>query len=200
MDRLGSGVNGKVIGTICLGNISTEFFRLLAPFDTKRIAFDPWKTQDEADKHGVTLVDLETLLRTSDAVVILAVLTQDTFHLINEERLAFMKPTSYLINLSRGPIVDEAALTKALMSGEIAGAGLDVFEVEPPEKENPLFALDNVVLTPHNIAWTDELALGMGRSALTAIKRISTGIVPEFVVNKEVLETPAFLAKLERWK
>ena len=197
---LGSGLNGKTIGTIGLGNIATEFFRLLAPFDARRIAFDPWKTQAEADLHGVTLVDLDTLMRESDAIVVMAVLTKDTHHLINAERLAMMKKSAYLINVSRGPIVDEEALISALKSGVIAGAGLDVFETEPPSRENALFTMENVVLAPHNIAWTDELALGMGRSAFSAIKAISRGEVPQFVVNKDVIESDAFQRKLARWR
>ena len=87
----------------------------------------------------------------------------------------------------------------ALSDGVIAGAGLDVFEVEPPQKDNPLFSMENVIVTPHNIAWTDELALGMGRSAFTAIRAISQGKIPQFVVNKEVLETEQFKKKLARF-
>ena len=200
LSGLGSGVNGKTIGTIGLGNIATEFFRLLAPFDARRIAFDPWKTQAEADLYNVTLVDLETLLRESDAIVVMAVLTKDTHHLINAERLAMMKKSAYLINVSRGPIVDEAALISALREGVISGAGLDVFETEPPANDNALFSMENVVLAPHNIAWTDELALGMGRSAFTAIKAISRGEIPQFIVNKDVIESPVFQKKLANWK
>ena len=109
-----------------------------------------------------------------------------------------MKPSAVIVNISRGPIIDEAALIDALESGAIAGAGLDVFETEPPAADNPLFSMRNVVLTPHNLSWTDELALGMGRSAFGAIKAVSNGLVPEFVVNKDVLTTPQFLDKLGR--
>ena len=200
MNGLGRGINGKTIGTIGLGNIATEFFRLLSPFDARRIAFDPWKTQAEADKFGVTLVDLETLLRESDAVIVMAILTPETKHLINAEKLAMMKPTSVILNLSRGPIVDEAALIAALQSGIIAGAGLDVFETEPTASDNPLLTMPNVTITPHNIAWTDELAYGMGKSAFTSIQAISRGEIPTYVVNKDVLETPQFLEKLARFK
>jgi D-3-phosphoglycerate dehydrogenase len=196
---LGMGLNGKTIGTVGLGNVATEFFRLLAPFDCTRLSFDPWKNQDEADAHKVTLVDLDTLTQKCDAIIVMAVLTPDTRHLISSKQLAQMKKTAILINLSRGPIVDEAALMSALSDGVIAGAGLDVFEVEPPQKDNPLFSMENVIVTPHNIAWTDELALGMGRSAFTAIRAISQGKIPQFVVNKEVLETEQFKKKLARF-
>ena len=130
----------------------------------------------------------------------MATLTPDTHHLINAEKIAQMKPSAFLINVSRGPIVDEAALIAALQNKKIAGAGLDVFEAEPPQANNPLLSMENVVVTPHNIAWTDELAWGMGTSSLGSIKSISRGEIPQFVVNKEVLENPQFLAKLERFK
>ena len=200
MNGLGRGINGKTIGTIGLGNIASEFFRLLSPFDAKRIAFDPWKTQAEADKFGVTLVDLETLLRESDAVIVMAILTPETKHLINASTIALMKPTAILLNLSRGPIVEEAALIKALQNGVIAGAGLDVFETEPPAAGNPLLTMANVTLAPHNIAWTDELAFGMGKSAFTSIQTISRGEIPTYVVNRDVIGTPQFQRKLDRFK
>ena len=197
---LGQGLNGKTVATIGLGNIATEFFRLLAPFDCKRISFDPWKRQEEADLHDVTLVDLDTVMSTADVVVVMAVLTPETKHMINASNLSKMKSNAILVNMSRGPIVDEQALIAALQSGQIAGAGLDVFETEPPAKDNPLFTMENVIVTPHNIAWTDELAYGMGRSAFASITAISKGQIPQFVVNKDVLETPQFLKKLEQFR
>lgn len=197
--NLGQGLNGKTVATIGLGNIGSEFFRLIAPFDCTRIAFDPWKTQAEADAIGVTLVDLDTLLSTADVVVVLATLTPDTKHMLNAPKLALMKSNAILVNISRGPIIDEVALIKVLESGSIAGAALDVFETEPPSKDNPLVRLENVIATPHNIGWTDELALGMGRSAFSSIKAISVGKIPQFVVNKDVLETAQFKKKLAQF-
>ena len=198
-DGLGQGLNGKTVGTIGFGNIGSEFFRLLSPFDCTRLSFDPWKTQAEADPHHVTLVDLDELLMRCDVIVVLATLTPETHHLINAEKLALMKQSSALINISRGPIVDEQALIGALQNGVIRGAGLDVFETEPPAADNPLLSMNNVLVTPHNIAWTDELALGMGKSAFSAIKAISVGQIPQFVVNREVLETPQFKSKLSKF-
>ena len=196
---LGRGLNGKTVATIGLGNVATEFFRLLAPFDVKRISFDPWKTQAEADLHTVQLVELDQLFTEADAVVVMAILTPETKHLVNADRLNLMKKSAILINVSRGPIVDEVALIDALASQKIAAAGLDVFETEPPALDNPLFAFSNVTLAPHNIAWTDELAFGMGKSAFGSIKSISKGEIPQYVVNKDVLDTPQFKAKIERF-
>jgi phosphoglycerate dehydrogenase-like enzyme len=200
LEGLGQGLNGKTIATIGLGNISTEFFRLIAPFDCTRIAYDPWKTQAEADLHDVKLVELEQLFAEADAVIVLAALTPSTKHLVGKKQFDLMKKNAILINISRGPIVDEKALIDALDNGKIAGAGLDVFESEPPSADNPLLTMGNVIAVPHNLAWTDELALGMGRSAFASIKSISHGVVPEFVVNKDVLDTPAFLRKIATWQ
>lgn len=197
---LGQGLNGKTVATIGLGNIATEFFRLISPFDVRKIAYDPWKTKEEGLSHGVELIDLSTLMSQADVVVVMAQLTPESHHLIGEAQIALMKSNAVLINISRGPIVEEAALIKALSRRAIFAAGLDVFESEPLAKNNPLLALDNVILTPHNIAWTDELARGMGRSAFKAIKDISQGAVPDFVVNKEVLTTPRFKEKLSQWQ
>jgi len=199
LDKLGATPNGKTIATIGLGNIASEFFRLLSPFDCKRIAYDPWKTQAEADGINVKLVSLEELFKVADAVIVMATLTPETRHLVGAEQFKAMKPSAILVNISRGPIVDEEALIAALKSEEIAGAGLDVFEVEPPSSDNPLLQMANVVVTPHNLAWTDELAAGMGTSAFTAIQAIAKGEHPKFVVNKEVLDTPQFKAKLTKW-
>lgn len=199
MQGLGTGVNGKIIGTIGLGNVASEFFRLIAPFDTTRLAFDPWKSDSEAEALGVELVDLEFLLTQCDVVLVTAALTKETHHLLSSHEFSLMKKSAILINISRGAIVDESALIEALDNKQILGAGLDVFEVEPITQNNPLMNMSNVVVTPHNLAWTDELAFGMGTSAFGSIKSISIGEVPEFVVNKDVLETPLFKSKLARF-
>lgn len=200
LENLGRGINGKTIATIGLGNIGTEFFRLLEPFDCKRIAYDPWVKKEHAKEIGVELLELEELLKIADAVVVLAVLTPDTHHLLNRNNLKLMKSNAVIINISRGPIIEEAALIEVLKNNVIAGAGLDVFEIEPTTSNNELLKLENVIITPHNIAWTDELAFGMGRSAFNSIKAISQGEVPNYVVNKDVLETEQFKKKLAKFK
>ena len=197
---LGTGVNGKTVGTIGLGNVASEFFRLLAPFETRRLAFDPWKKVGEAAAINVELVDLQFLLKECDVVIVTAALTPETRHMLSTSEFATMKSSAILINISRGPIVDEAALVAALQNGTIAGAGLDVFEVEPISHENPLMKMGNVIVTPHNLAWTDELALGMGKSAFGSIKSISRGEIPQFVVNRDVLDTPQFTSKLSKFQ
>jgi len=115
------------------------------------------------------------------------VLTEETHHLVDARRLSLMKPSAVLLNVARGPIVDETALVDALRAGRIRGAGLDVFETEPPDPRNPLLSMDNVVLSPHSLAWTDEMSAGNGGSAVRAVLDVATGRLPRFVVNRDVL-------------
>ena len=125
------------------------------------------------------LVSLETLLRESDYVLVNCPLTKDTRHLIGEQQLKLMKATAVLINTARGPIVDQAALTDALVSGTIAGAALDVYEKEPLESNSPLVKLDNVILTSHSVGWTEELFRDMGRIDCEGAIAVGRGMPPQ---------------------
>jgi phosphoglycerate dehydrogenase-like enzyme len=125
-------------------------------------------------------------------------LTPETRHLLNAERLALMKPTAYLISTARGPIVDQAALTEALRERRIAGAALDVFEEEPVDPNDPILTLDNVIVTPHALCWTDECNRIMGESVLGSIQAVAAGRVPTHVVNGEAIDTPKVREKLQR--
>jgi len=149
---------------------------------------------------GIELVDLDTVLRESDFVTINTLLIPETTGLIGERQLRAMKPTAFLINLARGPIVDHAALVRALREKWIAGAGTDVFPQEPPPADDPLFSLDNVIVTPHALAWTNGLMRGNGDEACKHILSVMRGELPGDVVNRAVLKDPRFLAKLERYK
>jgi len=198
LDHMGLGLTGKTLGVIGLGNIGREVFRLTAPLQMRHVGHDPHVTRDEAAAAGVEWLPLDELFAAADFVVICCALSKDTHHLIDARRLALVKPTSYLINVARGPIVDQAALTQALQQRRIAGAALDVFEQEPIDPRNPLLMLDNVILAPHAICWTDECFLNNGRSAVRSILDVAAGRVPQFVVNREVLEQPALARKLRR--
>ncbi len=199
LDYMGVGLTGRTLGSLGLGNIACELFALAAPFGMRHLAYDPYVTPEGAAATGVELVDLETLLRAADFVCVNCALTPETRHLLDAERLALMKPTAYLINTARGPIVDEAALTAALQEGRIAGAGLDVFEQEPVDPANPLLTLDNVIVAPHALAWTDELALGNGRNACESILAVAAGEIPQYVVNRAVIESSRLREKLGRY-
>jgi phosphoglycerate dehydrogenase-like enzyme len=202
---LGVGLRGRTLGTVGIGNIGGELVRLLRPFDLRRIlAHDPYVSSAHAAEIGVELVDLDMLLAESDFVCINCPLTKDTFHLIGEQQIQRMKPSALLINTARGPIIDQAALTRALQARRIAGAALDVFEHEPLAADDPLTQLDNVILSPHAIAWTDELVRDNGVGACENVLTILRGEVPAHTVNREVIARPGFQAKLralrERWQ
>ena len=200
LDVMGTGLTGKTLGSIGLGNIAREFFTLATPLGMRHVAQDPYAPPEPAASLGVELVDLETLLRTSDFVVVSCSLTPETYHLLNADRLALMKPTAYLISTARGPIVDQQALTEALRERRIAGAGIDVYEREPVDPNDPILTLDNVIVTPHALCWTDEWAYLTGRSACEAILDVAAGRVPRYVVNKEAVETPVVQEKLRRYR
>ena len=195
--HMGEGLVGKTVGSIGMGNIGGELFRLLAPLNMNLIACDPAKTQADADKLGVKLVDMDTLLREADFVCVNCFLSEQTRGLIGERELSLMKRSAYLINTARGPIVNEAALYKALTDKRIAGAALDVFDQEPASAENPLFKLDNIIVTPHSICWTDECFRGNAEGAFRAAVAVAKGEVPTYVVNTAVLQHPDVTARLK---
>jgi len=198
-----SGLTGRVLGSIGAGNIGQEIFRLAKPLEMLHLATDPNIRPEEVDSLNVRLVDLETLMRESDFVCVNCPLTPDTRGLIGARALSWMKPTAYFINTSRGPIVDQTALYEALKHYRIRGAALDVFEVEPLPGGHPIATLNNVILTPHSLCWTDECFRSMGESAVRAVLAVFRGDIPPNVVNRDVLEHPGVRAKLEanrrRW-
>lgn len=200
LDYMGYGLTGRTLGAIGLGNIARDFLGLAAPWGMRQIAYDPYVTPEQAAAIGVELVDLDTLMRESDYAVVLCKLTDETFHLINAPRLALMKPSAFLINVARGPIVDEVALYEALSTNQIRGAGLDVFEQEPVDPANPILQLDNVIVAPHALGWTDEAARGIGTGVITSILAVREGRVPENLVNREVVDSPRFQEKLAGYR
>ena len=123
-------------------------------------------------------------------------LSDETHHLVDRDRLAQMKPTAFLVNTARGPIVDQAALTEALQEERIAGAGIDVFEREPPDADDPLLTLDNVIVTPHALCWTDQLFAGSGAADVRAVMAVMAGRVPTGIVNRDVVDRPGWKARL----
>lgn len=198
LPKLGRNLRGQVLGSIGCGNIGKELFRLAQPFGFSRLlAYDPYV---HAPIEGVELVDMETVLRESDFVCVNTLLNNDTRGMINESCFRQMKPTAYLVNTARGPIVDEPALIRALQEGWIAGAGLDVFTKEPPDTDNPLLSMENVIVTPHGLPWTEEIARDNTLEACDNILAVSQGRLPGGIVNRAVLENSDFQMKLHRYR
>ena len=196
----GTGLTGKTLGIIGCGNIGQEVFKLARPFDMNFITYDPYVKQKEIDKLGIQKVTLDTLMKESDFVCLCVLLNEETIGLVGTNELNLMKSTAFFINISRGPIVDEAALIEVLGNQKIKGAALDVFSEEPLGINNPLLKFDNVIATPHNIGVTDELHINCGIATMNAAIRVSKGEFPDFVINKEVMKDPRLIDKLEKYK
>jgi D-3-phosphoglycerate dehydrogenase len=178
----GMGLDGRLLGIVGLGNVGRELAQLAAPFGLHILAMDPFPT---SVPDGVELCALDALLRRADIVVVTCPLTDETYHLFDAKRLALMRPTAYLVNVARGPIVDGAALAAALAAGQLAGAALDVFEPEPIAPDDPLLTLENVILAPHAIGLTDELFRRGGQSAARAVLDVLDGRMPAFPLNPQ---------------
>ena len=178
-------LKGKVLGVLGLGRIGGTVASICGQgFGMKVIGFDPYLSQERADALGVTrAATLEEVLRVADFVSVHIPSTAETRHLINADALALMKPSAFLINCARGPLVDEAALVKALRAGELAGAGLDVFDVEPPSVSNPLLAMENVVATPHSAGFTEDSLRKMHLQLAKQLIDIVSGVRPSNLVN-----------------
>lgn len=183
------GYAGITLGLIGLGRIGSRVATLLKPWNMRILATDPYVPDAKFTEHGVTRVDLPTLLRESDVVSLHVVLTRETRHMIDAKQLALMKPTAILINTSRGPCVQEPALVEALLKGQVAGAALDVFEHEPLSLDSPLRNLgDKVLLSPHMVSFNAGSGLGPGIEwATESVLRALRGEVPDNVYNKEVI-------------
>jgi D-3-phosphoglycerate dehydrogenase len=188
-DRLalrGTQLHGKTLGVVGLGAIGSRLVELCAPFGMDVLAFDPYVDDASAHARGVRIVALDELLERSDFVQVTCPLTAETRGLIGRAQFAAMKPTAFFITTARGPIHDESALLEALVSGTIAGAGLDVFHEEPPRPDNPLLHLDNVVATPHTAGITVEAARDIAVATATQWETIFAGGMPPRLLNPDV--------------
>lgn len=189
----GVEIFGKVLGVLGLGRIGSEVARRALGFRMQVIAYDPYLTREAAERLGVESVELDELLSRSDFITIHTPLTGDTRHLLGEQELGRLKPGVRLINCARGGIIDEAALARAIESGRVAGAALDVFEQEPPPADHPLLRLEQVVATPHLGAATDEAQTAV---ALAIADQVADALVRGVVVN--AVNLPALDAETTR--
>ncbi len=175
--------SGKTLGLIGCGKIGLEVARRISAFCVRVIAFDPYleKAPEEVD-----LKEFDTVLKESDFISIHCPLNDSTRHLIGEKEFKKMKKKPLLVNTSRGPIIDEKALIRALKEGDVSGAGLDVLETEPPDSQSPLLKMDNVVLSPHIGFYSEESISELKRRTAKNVADVLVGKWPGSVVNREV--------------
>lgn len=180
----GWDLEGKTLGLLGTGRIGTMVAKKATHgLDMKVIGFDPFVTQDKVASE-ITLVDWDYLFKNADFISVHMPATEKTKNIIGKKEFEMMKPTAYFINCARGEVVNEPALIEALKAKKFAGAALDVFEKEPPEKDNPLFSLDNAILSPHNAALTKEATMRMAVHAAIGIDEVLTGKKPSWPMNK----------------
>lgn len=190
-------VGGKTLGLIGLGKIGSELARIChQAFEMQILAYDPYLPADvrKGYEGWVRFCEMETVFRESDVISVHIPLTKETKNLIGSRELGWMRPGTYLVNTSRGGVIDEEALVQALREGKIGGAALDVMAQEPPPKDSPLKELDNVILTPHAAGLTREMVVRLAvEAAKSAVAVLSQRKPAEGIVNPEVLNHP-------RWK
>ncbi len=179
-------IYGQTLGLVGCGSIGRMTARKAQCFGLKALGYDPYLDKALAKEYGITLVSLPELLKESDFVSVHTPLNKETWHLMGEKEFKQMKPTAYFINTSRGSVVDEPALIKALQEKWIAGAGLDVFEKEPVDPDNPLLKMNNVVVTPHCAGYSDAAIKRNRRGVGQRAASVVSGRWPKNVVNKTV--------------
>ncbi|HSB07205.1 MAG TPA: C-terminal binding protein [Thermodesulfobacteriota bacterium] len=176
-------IRGMTMGLVGSGKIGSEVAKIVSSLGVRVIAFDPYIQKAEG---GVELVDLDTLLKESDFISIHCPLNESTRHLIGEKAFRKMKRKPLVVNTSRGPIIDERALAEALKQGLVSGAGLDVLEKEPPDSENPLLKMENVIVSPHVAFYSEESIRELNRRTAESVADVLLGKWPRSVVNREV--------------
>jgi lactate dehydrogenase-like 2-hydroxyacid dehydrogenase len=192
IDVVGFELWGKTLGILGLGNIGGRLaMKLREAFNMRILAYDPFLVPSGAQRYGATLVDLPTLVKESDVISVNCLLTRTgsnpTYHLLSTKEFDMMKKTAVVVNTSRGSVIDEPAMIEALKEGKIAAAGLDVFETEPINADNPLLDLDNVVLTAHQSSSSVEALIRTPASGMENVIRFVQGKNPLFVRNQAVL-------------
>jgi len=181
-------LRGQTVGLVGFGQIPRTLTPKAKGFGMRVIAYDPYVPQKLADDLGVELVGLDRLLQEADYISVHTALTDETRHILSLDQFKKMKPTAYVINTARGPLVDNKGLYEALKEGYIAGAGLDVMEFEPPSLDDPIFQLDNVIVTAHSGHYSDTSVLELRKRPVEEAVRALKGELPISVVNPDVKE------------
>lgn len=196
---MGSELRDRTLGLIGFGGIGRAVLQVLSGFRMQSpLVYDPFVGSEEIQAAGATPATLDQLMANADFVSLHCPLNAQTRNLVSARELAMMKPNAFLLNTARGGIVDEDALYEALCNKKIAGAALDCFQDEPLKDPSRWSVLDNVLLAPHSIAWTNELFRDIGRTACRAVIDFSKHQLPRGLVNPQVLERPTFQAKWKR--
>ena len=188
-------LRGKTLGIVGFGRIAKALIPKAIAFGLDVNVDSPRTSEELIQSHDANKVSFQALLKTSDFISIHAPLTTETEHMFGQDEFKAMKATAFLINTARGGIVDTAALTAALQNGEIAGAGIDVLETEPPENDEILLSLDNAIITPHAAFISEESILELQVTAAQSVAQVLTGKLPESVVNPSVLKRPNLRAE-----
>lgn len=178
---------GKVLGIIGFGKIPRVLVKKVKPFGFKIIVYDPFIDKSVEKEYGIKIVDLDDLIKNADYISVHVPLTESTKHMISTREFNMMKDTAFIINTSRGPLLDEKALIKALENKKIAGAAMDVIENEPITKDNPLIKMPNVIITPHVAYYSEESLVELQSKVARGVADALVGKVPENLVNRDVL-------------
>jgi len=189
-----SRLQGQTLGLIGFGKVSRAITPKAKGFQLRVIAYDPYASQETAEKMGVELVDFDTLLKEADFISVHSALTPETKKILNEVAFSKMKRNACVINTARGGLVDEAALYRALKEGKIAMAALDVTDPEPPGLQNPLLSLENVIITAHSAFFSPKAEAERWHRPVEEIRRVMNGEFPKSLVNPEAKQK-----YMEKW-
>lgn len=188
---------GKTLGLIGFGKIARAMVAKAKALGLHVITFDPYISEKDAREYGVVLTSFDRLLSSADFISVHVPLTKSTYKLLGEEVFRKMKNTAYVVNTSRGAVIDTEALVRAVRENWIAGAGLDVLPQEPPDISDPLLSQENIVLTPHAAFCSVESLVNLQRTAAKQVAGVLSGEKPEYIVNPEVLDNPKLRASLQ---
>ena len=191
-------IRGRTLGIVGFGKIGRTLGRKARAFGLKVAAYDPYLDDSSVREHGAEPMNLERLMEVSDYISIHVPLNDETHHLFNRDAFRRMRPEAFLINTSRGAVVDTAALVEALDAGEIAGAGLDVLPQEPPDPDDPVVLHPKIIITPHASFYSKESLLELQTTAAQQVADVLSGKVPDWVVNPGVLSRPNLRASIDR--
>ncbi|KXS40758.1 C-terminal binding protein [Halanaerobium sp.] len=181
-------LTGSTLGIIGFGKIPRKLAEKAAAFGFELLAYDPFVDEEVAKKYEVELVELDELMKESDFVSVHAPLNENTKHMVSTKEFELMKESAFIINTARGAVIDEAALIEALENEELAGAGLDVTEQEPIEKDNPLLEMDNVIINPHVGWYSEDAQVELQTRAAKGVADVLVGNKPKYLVNQDVLK------------